>query len=95
MKHKRNKTTPKRALLGKKFRYEDDAHPLHAYLDGLGEESARVMGSALGSIADILSNGKVTAEDLAWHQIRPQHASALRGRLQKLYAPATANRSIS
>ena len=86
---------PRRALLTAKSTYDADQHPVDVYLSGLGEDSARVMGSALDSIADMLSNGKRAAADLAWHKIRPEHVNALRGRLQKLYAPATANRYLT
>lgn len=83
------------ALLTRTFDYEDGKHPVHVYLSGLGADSARVMGSALDSVADILSRGKIDAEGLAWHEIRGEHVSGLRGRLQKLYAPATANRYLT
>lgn len=91
----RTKRRIRRALLTEKHLYADDHHPMYVYLSRLGEGSARVMGSALTSIADILSNGKVSAEEIAWHRIRAEHVSALRGRLQELYAPATANRYLT
>lgn len=75
--------------------YPDGGNPVDVYLDGLGEDSSRVMGSALESLADILSRGRLPARELAWHELRPEHVSALRGRLQKLYAPATANRYLT
>ena len=86
---------PRRALLTATAAYEDGRHPVDVYLSGLGEDSARVMGSALDSIADMLSDGKRSAAELAWHRLRPEHVNALRGRLQKLYAPATANRYLT
>lgn len=66
-----------------------------AYLDGLGPSSRRPMRVALESIADILTAGKAPAEALAWHALRSEHSGKLRGRLQELYAPATANRYLS
>lgn len=93
--HRHRKRPVRRAYLKNAFTYEDDRHPVHVYLSGLGEDSARVMGSALESIADILSDGKRDATTLAWHQIRSEHVSTLRGRLQKLYAPATATRYLT
>ena len=87
--------TPRRALLKTVHRYDVDQHPIDVYLSGLGEDSARVMGSAFDSVADILSDGKVSPQGLAWHLIKPEHVNALRGRLQKLYAPATANRYLT
>lgn len=83
--------TPPAATLTKTFAFEPDRNPVRAYLNRLGPNSARVMGAALDSIADILSRGKVGAAELAWHEIGPEHVSALRGRLHRLYAPATAN----
>ncbi|MEL6391663.1 MAG: tyrosine-type recombinase/integrase [Bacteroidota bacterium] len=84
-----------RAIFRKTFAYADDGHPMVTYLEALGEASQRPMRVALESIADIFSNGKVDAEMLAWHQLRPEHTAKLRGRLQTLYAPATANRYLS
>lgn len=89
------KSKPRKTHLIRINEYPDGEHPVHVYLSGLSEDSARVMGSALDSIADIISGGKRTVEDLAWHLIRPQHVATLRGRLQKLYAPSTANRYIT
>lgn len=89
------KARTRAAYLNRIGRYKEGEHPVHVYLSGLGSDSARVMGSALDAIADMLSNGRRTAEDLAWHLVRPQHVATLRGRLQELYAPATANRYLT
>ncbi|MEQ9491958.1 MAG: site-specific integrase [Alphaproteobacteria bacterium] len=91
----RRKAAPKRARLTATYAYAEGQHPVDVYLSGLGEASARVMGSALDSIADILSAGKLDARAIAWHELRAEHVSALRGRLQQLYAPATANRYLT
>ncbi|MEM1024493.1 MAG: hypothetical protein AAF627_11910 [Myxococcota bacterium] len=89
-KSSKKKTKPTAgAFLNRIADYAEGQHPLHVYLSGLSPSSARVTETALESIADILSNGRRTAEDLAWHLIRAQHVATLRGRLQKLYAPAT------
>jgi integrase len=90
-----SKPTPSRATFAKRGRYEADDNPVLAYLVGLGDESERVTRAALESIADILSGGKVCADDLSWHELRHSHVNTLRGRLQQIYAPATANRYLS
>jgi len=90
-----SKPSPTRATFAKRGDYPNGRHPVRAYLVGLGDDSERVTLAALDSIADILSGGKVLAMELAWHGLRHGHVNALRGRLQQLYAPATANRYLS
>jgi hypothetical protein len=53
------------------------------------------MASAVDCIADILSDGKIPAAELAWHAVRAQHVQALRGRMLRLFAPATTNRYLT
>jgi len=65
------------------------------YLDSFADDSQRTMNSALDSIADILSDGKVPADRLAWHLLRSQHVVALRGRMLRLFAPSTTNRYLT
>lgn len=89
------RTRTRTARLNRIGHYAEGEHPVHVYLSGLGSDSARVMGSALDAVADMMSDGRRTAEDLAWHLVRPQHVATLRGRLQKLYAPSTANRYLT
>jgi len=89
----KQKKPRQRAIFAKTYDFADQ-NPVHAYLDSFGKDSQRTMRAALESIADILSHGKTAAEDLAWHLLRPQHVSALRGRMLKFYAPATANRYL-
>lgn len=89
------KPEPKRAIFRIRHGYPDGEGPVEVYLAGLATDSQRVQGSALGSIADMLSGGKVPAAELAWHALRPAHVATLRERLQKLYQPATANRYLS
>lgn len=88
-------STRRRALFAKRHAFDADHHPVAAYIDGLGDSSQRPMQVAVESIADILSAGKVPADRLAWHELRPEHTAKLRSRLQSLYAPATANRYLS
>lgn len=90
-----SKPSPGRATFAKRSSYARDAHPMAAYLVGLGDDSERVTRAALESIADVLSAGRVPADSLAWHELRHSHVNTLRGRLQQLYAPATANRYLS
>lgn len=73
----------------------EDVSPVDAYLNQLNSSSRRAMTSAVDSVADILSNGRVNARELRWHELEPQHVSALRGRLLRLYSPATSNRYLS
>jgi len=85
----------KRAKVTRPFSYAEGQNPMDIYLSGLGEDSQRTMGSALESIADILSDGKIAGDQLPWHKLRSPEVNYLRGRLQKYYAPATANRYLS
>jgi hypothetical protein len=92
---KSSKPSPARATYAKRTEYPEGRHPVRSYLVGLGDDSERVTLAALDSAADNLSGGKVSALELAWHGLRHGHANPLRGRLQQLYAPATANRYLS
>jgi site-specific recombinase XerD len=92
---KRSKLSPPRATYARRVEYPKDRHPVRSYLAGLGDDSERVTLAALDSVADILSGGKVSSLELAWHGLQHGHVNALRGRLQQLYAPATANRYLS
>ena len=79
----------RRAIFAKRHPYDEAEHPVTMYLDSFGDDSQRTMRSALDSIADILSDGKVSADKLAWHLLRSQHVTALRGRMLRLFAPST------
>jgi len=85
----------RRAIFKDACAYPDDASPVDTFIEGLGESSQRTTRVALESLADILSAGKTPAHELAWHELGPEHTAALRSRLQKLYAPTTANRYLS
>ena len=94
-KQKSHKSSRPRAIFLRRHLYPDGAHPAEMYLETFTGESQRAMRSALDSIADILSNGKVGTSDLAWHELRIQHVSALRARMLELMAPATINRYLT
>ena len=53
------------------------------------------MAEALATVADMLTDGRATAETLPWGQLGYQHAAALRAALADRYAPATANKFLS
>lgn len=70
-----------------------DRHPALVYLAGLAPSSRRVQQQALDRLAGILT-GTEDCTAVAWHQVRYQHAQALRSRLAESYRPATANRML-
>lgn len=72
-----------------------DLHPARVYLASLSEGSRRTMRAALENIADLVSSGRADALTLPWHEIRYQHTAAIRAALAELYAPATANKTLS
>lgn len=84
-----------RAIFAKRFAYAEDAHPVTLYLDAMSPDSQRTMGSALETVADILSRGKTPSDALAWHELRPTHVAALRDRMVRSLAPATTNRYLT
>lgn len=88
-------TKKRRAIFAKRHTYDDGQSPVEMYLDSFGDDSQRVMRSALDSLADILSDGKVPTDKLAWHQLRAQHVAALRGRMLRLFQPSTTNRYLT
>ena len=83
------------AIYATTFRYRRSAHPVLAFLAGLGDDSERVTRAAIESTTDILSAGRVGWKELSWHELDHQCVNALRGRLQHSYAPATGNRMLS
>jgi integrase len=85
-------------------RQPTDAEPAHdpshfdpaaAYLERLGEGSRRTMREALAKLADWASEGRCGPHELAWHNLRIEHTSALRTRLTTTLAPATANKHLA
>lgn len=71
-----------------------DESPVAVYLAGLAESSRRVMAGALAKLAELLT-GQQDPYQVAWHQVRFQHATLLRTMLAEQYAPSTANRHLS
>lgn len=72
-----------------------DRHPVSRYLDGLAPGSRRTLRQALDRIASLLTRGRASADNLAWHKLRRRHATALRGTLLKNYSAATTNKMLS
>lgn len=71
-----------------------DRNPGLVYVASLAPGSRRTMTEALAIIADMIAPG-VTAETFPWHQVRFQHAAAIRVKLGEQYAPATANKILA
>lgn len=74
------------------FQHESPG-PAAVYLAALAPGSRRTMLAALRTLATLL--GQVDPLTCPWHQLRYQHAAALRSRLAERYAPATANRHLA
>jgi integrase/recombinase XerD len=72
-----------------------DEHPAFVYLARLAPRSQRTQRGALEAIARLLSAGAVGIEGLPWHEVRYQHAAAIRAQLAARYSVATANRMLA
>jgi len=73
-----------------------DRNPAAVYLASMNSEvGRRTMRQALNLCADWLSAGQADALTFAWHEIRFQHVTALRTRLQELYKPASVNKILA
>lgn len=70
-------------------------NPVVGYLARLGQSSRRTMGSALDTIARLLSGEGATAARTPWHLLLPSHTGAVRSVLVDRYSPATANRMLA
>ena len=71
-------------------------HPVAVYLASLADGPGRAgMKSALGKVADLLTDGRADAETTPWEELRFRHISALRVKLAERYAPASANKALS
>ena len=55
----------------------------------------RSLSRALQTIAEMLSGGQLSVEQLPWAALRYQHCAAIRTALAERYAPATANHHLS
>lgn len=73
-----------------------DQHPAAVYLASLSKGSRPAMAHALDVIAQIVT-GDDDADrfDIPWHEIRFQHAAAIRAELAERYAHSTANKMLS
>lgn len=83
------------APLGEILPPEDSVSPAASYLARLGEGSRRTMRQALTKIATDCSEGLYGADDYPWASLRYQETQAIRARLAKQYARATANKMLS
>lgn len=73
-----------------------DHNPAAMYLIGLSETGRYTMAQALNATAKLLSNGSATAESFPWHELRFQHVTALRAKLESAgYKPATINKFLA
>src|SRR5919199_4148891 len=72
-----------------------DEHPAAVYLARLAPGSRRTMGSALDSIARLLSSNRSNMQTLDWSSLRYQHTAAIRALLASRYAPATTNKMLA
>jgi integrase len=72
-----------------------DRSPALLYIAQLGPGSRRTMTEALQKIARLASDGQCDMESLAWHEMRALHTTALRERLARDLAPATANKHLA
>lgn len=66
------------------------------YLVGLSETGRYTMAQALNTIAKLLSEGSATSENFPWQDLRFQHVTALRAKLESAgYKPATINKFLA
>lgn len=73
-----------------------DRNPAAVYLASLTSAAGRrTQQQALGILAHLVSNGAADCFTTPWHQLRYQHAVALRAQLVARYAPATVNKFLS
>lgn len=71
-------------------------NPAKLYLIELSETGRYTMAQALNTLAKLLSNGTATAESFAWHELRYQHVTAIRAKLEAMnYKPATINKMLA
>lgn len=72
-----------------------DRNPAAVYLASLGSKlSRRTMRGALNTIAELMHPGS-DALSFPWHQVRFQHAQAVRSTLIERYSPATVNKMLA
>lgn len=72
------------AIFAESSDFPEGKNPMEGFLGGFADDSQRATRAALESMADILSDGKVSAPELARHDLRLNPVSALRGRKLRL-----------
>lgn len=78
----------------------DETNPVVTYLSRLSagrrrsstgapklEGSQRTMEQALGAMAGLMTNGRLSAYEFPWHLLRYEHTAALATRLKESHAP--------
>src|SRR5580704_14614900 len=70
-------------------------HPVAVYLARLAPGSRRSQKGALGTMASLVTSGRIGIEELPWHRLGYQHTQALRALLAERFSPATANRHLA
>jgi len=73
-----------------------DHNPAAMYLVGLSETGRYTMRQALNTIAQLMTGGASTVESFAWHDLRFQHVTAIKSKLESAgYKPATINKFLA
>ena len=74
----------------------DDHNPAAIYLVGLSGAGRYTMRRTLETIAAMVSNGNANIESFAWHELRFQHVTAIKSKLESSgYKPATINKFLA
>jgi len=75
---------------------KDDHNPAAIYLVGLSGAGRYTMRRTLETIAAMVSNGETNIESFAWNELRFQHVTAIKSRLESAgYKPATINKFVA
>lgn len=69
-------------------------HPVVLYLSKLAPTSVKSMKSGLNSVARMV-NKSATCMTLPWHEMRREHAAAIRSVMVETWAPRTINKTLS
>ncbi len=64
----------------------ETTHPVNAYMAGLSARSRRTMLGAMETIAVFATNGEADVWSFPWHQLRYEHAAAIRAGLMERYS---------
>ncbi len=71
-------------------------NPAKLYLIELSETGRYTMAQALNTLAKLLSSGAATMENYPWHELKYQHVTAIRAKLETMsYKPATINKMLA